>query len=81
MNETTGKHLDACELLATIEAMLAHLADLITNQGQATTDTDTGHQADHHTDTESLPRVGAGPPGKRMDCGYFGARQIHAENF
>lgn len=43
-----------------------------------TTDTDTGHQADHHTDTESLPRAGAGPSRERSDCGYFGARRNHA---
>ena len=54
MNETTGKHLDACELVATIEAMLDTLADLITRQDTTATDTTTGHQANHH-DTEDLP--------------------------
>jgi hypothetical protein len=42
-------------MLDGIEARLVHLADLITGQGQDITDTDTGHQADHHTDTEDLP--------------------------
>ena len=47
--------LDPCAMLDGIEARLVHLADLITGQGQDITDTDTGHQADHHTDTEDLP--------------------------
>ena len=44
---------DPCAMLDGIEARLAHLADLITGQDQDPTDT--GHQADHHTDTEDLP--------------------------
>ena len=61
MNGTTpttaaAPTFDPCAMLDGIEARLAHLADLITNQGQdTTTDPDTGHQADHRTDTEDLP--------------------------
>ena len=47
----------ACERLDIIEAMLDTLAERL-DQGNTTdeaTDTDTGHQADHHTDTEDLP--------------------------
>ena len=44
----------ACERLATIEAMLAYLAERITRQDTTATDTTTGHQANHH-DTEDLP--------------------------
>ena len=43
----TTPTLDPCAMLDGIEARLVHLADLITKQDQATTDTDTGHQADH----------------------------------
>ena len=59
MNGTTpttaaAPTFDPCAMLDGIEARLVHLADLITGQ-DIPTDLDTGHQADHHTDTEDLP--------------------------
>ena len=43
---------DPCAMLDDIEARLVRLADLL--KQDTTTDTHTGHQADHHTDTEAL---------------------------
>ena len=59
MNGTTpttaaAPTFDPCTMLDGIEARLAHLADLITGR-DIPTDPYTGHQADHHTDTEDLP--------------------------
>ena len=56
MSEATDNRLDPCELLAGIEARLVHLAALITQRDQDTTDeatdTDTGHQTDNQVGGE-----------------------------
>lgn len=54
MSDATDNRPDPCTLLASIEAMFAHLAERISQRDQGD-HTDPGHQADHHTDTEDLP--------------------------